>query len=273
MTDTERSMHATRAFVYPALVAWLAGCATATSTEPSRYPGYAISETNRVVRTGTGDCLRAGTPDRSVIVGECEPERLARAAPPAAEPAPAAEAAPAPPAEIAAAPPGEPAVRPAQGAAPATAPSDTGPLAVVPPPAGPAEPSAPQRALAQFVLGTDAYFGFDQAELTEEARRKLDTIVVERARRAEDPKIRIVGHADRIGEADYNLNLSQRRADAVRTYLIEQGIDEAAIEVDARGETDPIVQCEGRFGASLIDCLQVNRRSEIEFSALEPVDR
>jgi outer membrane protein OmpA-like peptidoglycan-associated protein len=233
-------MYATRAVVYAALVS-LAGCATSTSTAPSKYPGYAVSDITQAVRTGTGDCVRAGTPDPSIIVGECEPERVARQAPPP-EPAPepAAEAPPPEPAETAVAP--------------------------VPPP-------EPQRTLEQIVLGTDAYFGFDQAELTEQARAKLDKIVVERARNAEDPKVRIVGHADRIGEADYNMSLSQRRADAVRTYLVQQGMNETAIEVDARGETDPIVQCQGNRGASLIDCLQVNRRSEIEFSALEPVER
>lgn len=267
-------MHVTRVFACCALVS-LSGCATSTSTGPSPYPGYAVSDVSQVVRTGNDDCLRAGTPDPSVVVGECEPERVARQAPPA-EPPPAAEAPPPEPAEVAAAPepapPAEAEPPPPAVSAP-LAPEGTEQTAAAPPPAEPAAPPEPERTLEQIVLGTDAYFGFDQAELTDQAKRKLDTIVVERARTAEDPKVRIVGHADRIGEAGYNMNLSQRRADAVRTYLVEQGLNEAAIEIDARGETDPIVQCQGQTGASLIDCLQVNRRSEIEFSALEPVER
>lgn len=263
-------MNVTRASVYGALI-FLSACATSTSTGPSeKYPGYAVSELSQAVRTGNDECLRAGTPDPSVTVGECEPERVARQAAPAAEP-PTPPAAEAPPPEVAAAPAAEPPREEAQPAPPAPEASEQ--IAVVPAPAEPAAPTEPARTLEQIVLGTDAYFGFDKADLTDQARRKLDTVVVERARSAEEPRIRIVGHADRIGSPDYNLNLSQRRADAVRAYLVEQGMDEAAIEVEARGETDPIVQCEGQMGASLIDCLQLNRRSEIEFSALEPVDR
>src|SRR5205085_1885488 len=96
--------------------------------------------------------------------------------------------------------------------------------------------------------------------------------VAERLQNDDELSVRIVGYADQIGSEEYNLSLSQRRADAVKTYLTEHGVPETAVSVEARGETDPIVSCEGRQGTTLINCLQPNRRAEIEFSALEPAE-
>ena len=45
------------------------------------------------------------------------------------------------------------------------------------------------------------------------------------------------GHASEEGAADYNLNLSRKRAEAVRARLIELGVDAARLEVEAFGET------------------------------------
>lgn len=56
----------------------------------------------------------------------------------------------------------------------------------------------------------------------------------------------VVGHADETGSAQYNLELSRRRAEAVRSYLLFTGFLAKTIEVIARGDTQPIVTTKGR---------------------------
>lgn len=221
-------------------------CATTDNREPRPDPraGYLQSASGGFVRDGNGQCWRTGRWEPGMNVSGCG--ALASAA------APAAQAQATAPADTSAAPPA------------ASAPAEP-----VPAPVAQAQPAAEPQTV---YVGTDAYFGFNQAELSGDAKRKLETIV-QRARDADGATVRVVGHADQIGADDYNMTLSQRRADAVRTYLVEQGITQDAVQVEARGESDPIVNCEGQQGTSLIDCLQINRRTEVEFAALQPVER
>ena len=85
---------------------------------------------------------------------------------------------------------------------------------------------------------THVFFGFDRADLTSEAREILDRLA-ERARRE---GITIAGHADTAGPGPYNQRLSQRRARAVKSYLMEKGVPEAQIHTEAFGETRPLVE-------------------------------
>lgn len=218
----------------------LASCASTTPAPTPKGPiGYVTDPAGNVVRNATGQCFRTGFWRPEYAIKECDPELVKTAA------------APEKPAEVAQTPP------PAQ---------EQQQMAQEQPPETASAP--PPEPVRRFV-GADAFFEFDEAELTDETRRKLDRIA-DRARGNDEATVRVTGYADQIGGDDYNLSLSQRRADAVRTYLIERGLPENAVSVDARGETDPVVRCEGRQGASLIDCLQPNRRTEVEFSALEP---
>lgn len=230
-----------------------AGCAYTDS--PPRTPheestGYLSSSTDQVVRDSTGACVRTGYWQPAHATRECDPELVAQTAPPTPEE----------PAETASAEPAEP--------APAT-PADTAEATETPEMQAEPEPASPEP--EQIYVGADAFFGFNETELTPQAKTALDR-VAERASDASEPSIRIVGHADRLGSEDYNLTLSQRRAAAVHDYLIEQGVPPTAVSVEARGESDPIVDCEGRQGESLIDCLQPNRRTEIELSIFEPLE-
>jgi outer membrane protein OmpA-like peptidoglycan-associated protein len=85
----------------------------------------------------------------------------------------------------------------------------------------------------------DVLFAPDQAKLTEDAMRKLYPLV---PLLKEQPKrtIRIAGYTDSQGPAAYNLDLSQRRADAVRDFLIEHGIAASRIVARGYGEADPV---------------------------------
>jgi len=72
------------------------------------------------------------------------------------------------------------------------------------------------------------------------------------------------GHADRLGSETYNQKLSERRADAVRDYLVAKGVPREKIETLGVGEKQPVVQCDQKALKALIECLQPNRRVEVQ---------
>ena len=61
-------------------------------------------------------------------------------------------------------------------------------------------------------------------------------------------KVEIEGHTDSIGTAEYNLALSQKRADAVKNHLISEGIGAERLQAVGKGEADPIVSNELKEG-------------------------
>jgi OOP family OmpA-OmpF porin len=122
-------------------------------------------------------------------------------------------------------------------------------------------------------LKSDALFGFDSAELTDNGKASLEQMLGSiTAADLQEKKIQISGYTDRIGPDDYNLELSRRRAAVVHDYLVSKGVVPSFIEVQGLGNADPIVECSGERGAALIDCLAPNRRTEIEFSAVELIE-
>lgn len=123
------------------------------------------------------------------------------------------------------------------------------------------DPAAPEI----LRLASDVLFGFDRAELTPQGRVELGRVATNLRERYRDPVITLVGYSDRIGARDYNIRLSQRRAEAVRTELVRQGIDRSRVIAEGRGPENPIVECSGTGrSAELIACLEPNRRVEIE---------
>jgi outer membrane protein OmpA-like peptidoglycan-associated protein len=84
------------------------------------------------------------------------------------------------------------------------------------------------------------FFDFDRAELTPEARDIVKS-AADSAKASGAARIVLTGHADRAGPANYNLGLSQRRADAVKAELIRLGLTTADITTQAKGEAEPLV--------------------------------
>jgi len=83
------------------------------------------------------------------------------------------------------------------------------------------------------------HFAYDKSDLTAESREALDDKVsVFRANPA--MRILIVGHTDDRGTGAYNLALGTRRAEAVRDYLVAQGVASSRIELETRGKTQPL---------------------------------
>lgn len=114
------------------------------------------------------------------------------------------------------------------------------------------------------VLQSGNAFAFDKAELSDAGKEQISKIV---ARHRDDyiARVLVAGYTDRIGDDAYNLELSQRRADAVKAQLIADGIPAERIRTSAEGSDDPLVTCPGLGGEVLIRCLAPNRRTEVRF--------
>ena len=175
------------------------------------------------------------------FIGACatEPEK------PAPKPAPAA---PPPP------PPAPPKVQPAPPPPPV--------VKVEPKPEPKPEPKKP----AVVNLASTELFEFNKAVLTDEARKKLDAEVIAKLRDLRDVRYIIVnGHADRLGSNEYNQRLSEKRADAVRAYLVSKGVDQSKVETLGFGKTLPVKACpDQKDRKGLIECLSPNRRVVVE---------
>ena len=126
------------------------------------------------------------------------------------------------------------------------------------------EPVAAPAPVALPSMDGKVNFGFDRADLDATATAAIDTLVSEGKSKGTIRTVKVTGHADRIGTEDYNLDLSLRRASAVGDYLTQNaGIDAQAVELAGKGESQPLVACDGVRGAALVECLAPNRRVEI----------
>jgi OOP family OmpA-OmpF porin len=149
---------------------------------------------------------------------------------------------------------------PAPVAQPAPAP------VVVPPP----PPPAPKPVTRTFDLSADALFDFGSATLTNVGRARVDEIVrVVRETGFTATSIALLGHTDPIGSEAYNQVLSERRANAVRDYLVSQGISPSIITATGKGksqlritEADCKAKGQAKTRAALIACLAPDRRVE-----------
>lgn len=96
-------------------------------------------------------------------------------------------------------------------------------------------PKRPQHFLLHFQEGTDT--------LTEDSVSRLPEVLAEVKSRPQ-VQVEVIGHTDRRGAHDMNVELSKRRAEAVRQLLIRDGLPESAITSIGRGELDPLVPTE-----------------------------
>ena len=142
------------------------------------------------------------------------------------------------------------------------------PAPVVTPPAPPPPPPPPAPAPApvqRITLDAKTLFDFDKAVLKPEGKAAIDSQVVGRLNQIQKLEVVLVtGHADRLGSDAYNQDLSLRRANAVRDYLVFKGVPRDRIETLGMGEKQPVVQCDQKDRKALIACLAPNRRVEVE---------
>ncbi len=87
-------------------------------------------------------------------------------------------------------------------------------------------------------LNGEILFGFDQSNLTPTARQNLDELV-SILKKYPDTDIEVQGHTDSKGSMKYNKDLSERRAQAVKSYLIQNSISSSRLSALGFGETSP----------------------------------
>ena len=162
---------------------------------------------------------------------------------------------------------------PPQVMAPVAPPPPPAPVVVQAPPAPVVVVPAPMPIPApmpwmKVKLEADTLFGFDQDSLQSDGKGALDKLIQE-LKAVQIDSVVVVGHTDRLGSPAYNVKLSQRRAEAVRNYMVQNGgIAADKITAVGAGSSQPQTQaseCKGsRATQALITCLRVDRRVEVD---------
>ena len=109
---------------------------------------------------------------------------------------------------------------------------------------------------AAMSAGTVFYFDFDSSSMTDAARTAVDAHIA--VLLSNDSSVRLEGHTDERGTREYNLALGERRANAVRDYMVANGVPSYRVESISYGEENPVA-----FGSSEANWSQ-NRRVELK---------
>lgn len=155
---------------------------------------------------------------------------------------------------------------------PPPAPVETKPTPPPPPPPPPPKPAPPppteDEIFAKKTLDDlnrerplgDVFFDYDSVDIKADGRSTLQKNF-EYLKRWSSTKVMVEGHADARGTNEYNLALGERRAAAVRDYLVSLGLDNARATIVSKGEEQPQCTEEGEA------CWQKNRRGTFIFTA------
>jgi outer membrane protein OmpA-like peptidoglycan-associated protein len=103
-------------------------------------------------------------------------------------------------------------------------------------------------------------YPFNSADMLPAGRENLRQLA-QSLQRYPGTEVLIVGHTDNVGSDAYNMGLSQRRADAARSYLVSMGVPGERIRTSGRGESEPVGSNETETGR------QQNRRVEVAIFA------
>jgi hypothetical protein len=109
-------------------------------------------------------------------------------------------------------------------------------------------------------------FEYASSRLTKHSEVLLETAVLPKIKQLKEVRsLQLSGHADRVGPVQYNRRLSQKRAEALKEWLVEHGVDPDKIEIFSYGKTSPVASCpEEKNRKVFVECLAPNRRVVIE---------
>lgn len=116
---------------------------------------------------------------------------------------------------------------------------------------------APKPLVTKHTYQAEALFDFDKSVVKPAGKVVLNGLV-EKLKTLSIEVIIAVGHTDSVGTDAYNLKLGQRRAEAVKAYLVSQGVPANRIYTDSKGEKQPVADNRTREGRAK------NRRVEVE---------
>lgn len=190
--------------------------------------GYVSDSKGHLVLDGSGKCLRTSAWSPSLALEECDPDLVVKNLAPT--PAPKTVTAPPP--------------------APAPAPELT---------------PAPKPVSQSIALAAGALFDSGKSDIKSAGKADLDELVSKLQGLQSVEQIRVIGHTDSQGSAAFNQRLSEQRAQALKDYLIDQGIAADRIEAVGMGETQPVADNGSAEGRAR------NRRVELEIKAKQMI--
>lgn len=146
------------------------------------------------------------------------------------------------------------------------------PMPIAEPAPEPAPAPVCEKTKRVITVDAEKLFAFDKAVFTGNGKEALDSAAEEIISHPDITLVLVTGHTDRIGSYTYNQKLSEARANTVGAYLASKGVDASIITTTGRGESVPVVECEGiKNRKALIECLAPNRRVEISTEHQEEV--
>ena len=109
---------------------------------------------------------------------------------------------------------------------------------------------------------SDVMFAFGDADLAPDALATLDSVA---KNLADGESLRIIGHTDSIGSTETNLWLGEQRAESVREWFLNQGyLSAETIEIDSKGEAEPVADNVTPAGLDNAKGRAMNRRVEFQ---------
>ena len=142
---------------------------------------------------------------------------------------------------------------------------EVAPVVAMPAPLIEAKP-APAPVSEKVSFASEALFDFDQSTLKPQGKAALDQLLSQLT--GMDLEVIVtVGHTDAVGSDAYNQKLSQRRAEAVKAYLVTQGVETNRVYTEGKGETQPVADNTTAAGRAK------NRRVTVEVVGTRKVAR
>lgn len=113
----------------------------------------------------------------------------------------------------------------------------------------------------ETIVIRDVHFEFNKATLTPGDKDVLSTIATRLKQETSTAQLRVTGHTDSVGSDAYNQRLSEKRANSVVQYLVENGVPRASfVSVSGAGESQPVADNKTADGRAM------NRRTEIKIN-------